>query len=257
MEFPELDWPAATARIEAFIQTQTAEAGMARAVVGVSGGVDSAVACTLCARALGAENVRAVSMPSSVTSDDSCAEARILATELDVELVTIDIASQLDDYFERFPDADRIRRGNKAARERMSVLYDQAKVVGGLVCGTGNKTEALLGYTTLWGDMACDFNPVGDLYKTDIRRLARWLDVPESICARPPSAELWAGQTDEDELGFSYDEVDLLLWAMIDRGMFEPELLEAGFTPGFIEDVNLRIEASAHKRRLAPVCLAR
>lgn len=253
MVLPELEWPVVVGGIERFISESTADAGLERAVVGTSGGIDSSVALVLCARALGTGNVLAVSMPGPATTPESAKSASDLAQALAIEFETIDITPQLDAYFARFPAADKRRRGNKAARERMSVLYDRAAATDALVCGTSNRTEWLLGYGTIHGDTASSFNPIGDLHKTEVRRLAAWLDLPASICNRAPSAELWEGQTDEGELGFTYEEVDVLLWAMVDRGMSDAELIEAGFTPGFIQDVKLKIEASAFKRRLAPI----
>jgi NAD+ synthase len=255
VRFPELDTARASGLIEDFIRERTAEAGLGSVVVGISGGLDSAVAMTLAVRALGPAEVFAFSLPGQHTTAETCEDARALAQAHGVTFQVIEIAPQLDAYFDRFGDADRVRRGNKAARERMSILYDQAKAHDALVLGTSNKTELLLGYGTIHGDMAASMQPIMDMYKTEIRQLARFLGVPASICGRAPSAELWEGQTDEGELGLTYEEVDLLLWAMIDRGMDDEELLESGFTPALIDEVKLRIEANAFKRRLAPVCI--
>lgn len=255
MKLPDLDHKAVAAKLETFVREQTEAAGIENVVVGVSGGLDSSVALVLCARALGPERVYAISMPAHATSYESCEEAERLATWWHVAHMNIDVTAQLDAYFNRFPDSDPLRRGNKAARERMAVLYDQAKTLSALVCGTSNKSEMLMGYGTVHGDLACSFYLLGDLYKSEIRGLAGWLELPESICARPPSAELWEGQTDETDLGWTYEELDLLLWAMVDRGMDDQELLEGGFTPEMIEAVRGRMAASEFKRRMPSVCL--
>jgi NAD+ synthase len=255
VKLPDLDHEVVAAKLKAFIVEQTEEAGTPNVVVGASGGLDSSVAMALCALALGPERVYAISMPAHATSDESCDEAERLAGSLLVPHLHINLTTQLDAYFDRFPGSDPLRRGNKAARERMAVLYDQAKALSALVCGTSNRSEMLMGYGTVHGDLACSFYLVGDLYKSEIRGLARWLEIPESICARPPSAELWEGQTDETDLGWTYEELDLLLWAMVDRGMDDQELLEGGFTPEMIEAVRGRMAATEFKRRMPSVCL--
>lgn len=255
MKLPDLDHKAVAAKLQAFVAAQADAAGAPNVVVGVSGGLDSSVALAVCARALGPERVYAISMPAHATSEESCAQAEELAASLLVPHLYIDLTPQLDAYFNRFPGTDPLRRGNKAARERMSVLYDQAKALSALVCGTSNRSEMLLGYGTVHGDLACSFYLLGDMYKSEIRGLARSLELPESICARPPSAELWEGQTDESDLGWTYEELDLLLWAMVDRGMDDQELLEGGFTPEMIEAVRGRMAASEFKRRMPSVCL--
>lgn len=255
MRLPELDLDDVGGRIESFIREQVEGAEASGVVVGASGGVDSSLVLALSARALGPDRVHAFALPASATSERSCRDAEALVGTLGVSLVTIDISPQLVTYFERFEDADRVRRGNKAARERMAVLFDQAKARNALVCGTSNKTEALVGYGTVFGDTAWSLGPIGDLYKTEVRQLALHVGVPESICKKTPSAELWEGQTDEEELGYVYEELDLLLWTMFDRGMDQEELLEAGFTPEMIESVRERVRANAFKRRLPPVCV--
>ena len=219
-------------------------------VVGLSGGVDSATAAYLAVRAVGKEHVVAVVMPYRTGSPSNLEDARRVAETLGTRSVIVDISPMVDSYFERFPEADRVRRGNAMARVRMVILYDQSVAYDALVLGTGNKTEYWLGYTTLWGDMACAINPLGDLYKTQVRQLARALGVPESIIDKPPSADLWDGQTDEGELGFAYADVDRLLYYMIDQGCDMRKLREIGFSDDFIERVRQRIHATEFKRRM-------
>lgn len=254
MILPELDFEAVEATIEGFVREQVESTGHRGVVLGVSGGLDSAVALVLCVRALGPEAVTAFFMPTASTSRRSGKDAAELARCLDVELVVVDIDPQLDAYFGRFTDADDVRRGNKAARERMAILYDQAKAREALVCGTSNKSEILLGYGTVHGDAAWSFGPIADLYKTELKRMGPFLGVADKIVGRAPSAELWPGQTDEGELGYTYEELDLLLWAMFDRGMDSQELTEGGFTPEMIEAVGQRVRRNAFKRELPPIC---
>ncbi|HWH79662.1 MAG TPA: NAD+ synthase, partial [Candidatus Binatus sp.] len=224
--------------------------GLRRVVVGLSGGVDSALSAMLAADALGASNVLGVLMPYKSSNPDSQTHAEMVVQMSGIESLFVDITSQIDAYFERFADADARRRGNKMARERMTILYDHSARWNALVIGTSNKTELLLGYGTLYGDMASAINPLGDLYKTQVWALAEAVGVPSVIVAKEPSADLWTGQTDEGELGFSYREVDKLLYLMVDQRYTKPELLAAGFSERFVDDVAQRIMNSQFKRRL-------
>jgi len=248
-----IDTDLARSILTGFIRSEVTRAGFERAVVGVSGGVDSALSCFLSAEALGAQNVLAVLMPYKTSSLDSLEHARLVVETLGVQSVTIPITEMVEPYFERFPDASRVRRGNVMARARMIVLYDQSEAFGGLVVGTGNKTEILLGYTTLYGDSACALNPLGDLYKTQVRQLARAMGVPEVIIHKPPTADLWAGQTDEGELGFTYAEVDRLLYLLVDQRYTPEDCVEAGFAESFVRAVVERVRRNHFKRVLPPV----
>jgi NAD+ synthase len=236
-----------------FISTEITRAGFERAVIGLSGGVDSALSCYLAAEALGPENVLAIQMPYETSSPESFEHAQTVIDALGVHSLTVPITAMVNPLFERFPDAGQIRRGNVMARVRMLILYDQSEAFRGLVVGTGNKTEILLGYTTLYGDSACALNPLGDLYKTQVRQLARALGVPEEIINKPPSADLWAGQTDEDELGFTYDEVDRLLYLLVDERYTPKECISAGFGEDFVHKVVDRIRRYHFKRVLPPI----
>jgi NAD+ synthase len=233
-----------------FIENEVHKMGFQRVVIGVSGGVDSALSAFLAAEALGAENVWGLIMPYRTSSPESVAHAQLVVEKLKIQSALIDITPMVDAYFDRFPDADHLRRGNKMARERMTILYDHSAALSALVLGTSNKTELMLGYGTLYGDMACAINPLGDLFKTQVRQLAAYLGVPEAIVKKQPSADLWVGQTDEAELGFTYEEVDQVLMLMIDKRYEIPDLVEAGFDGKFVRSVFEKVQSSQFKRRL-------
>ncbi len=247
---PPVNPPLLRRLLVGFLRDEVRKTGAERVVLGLSGGVDSALAAMLAAEALGAANVLAIRMPWRLSSAESLSHADLLAVKAGIEMLTIDISPQIDAYFERFPDADAMRRGNKMARERMTVLYDHSARIGGLVVGTSNKTELLLGYGTLFGDMASAVNPLGDLYKTQVWGLSRALGVPAEIIDKAPSADLAPGQTDEADLGFRYADVDRLLWAMIDLRWGADELVAAGWSRSFVDAVEARVRRSQFKRRL-------
>lgn len=236
-----------------FIKSEIGRVGFKRAVIGLSGGVDSTLSCFLAAEALGPENILAVRMPYKSSSSDSLEHAQMAIDALGVQSLTVPITDMVDPIFERFPEMSQVRRGNVMARARMIILYDQSEQFHGLVVGTGNKTEILLGYTTLFGDAACALNPLGDLYKTQVRQLARAVGVPEVIIAKPPTADLWAGQTDEGELGFTYAEVDQLLYLLIDQRYSPEECIAAGFAENFVRTVAERVRRFHFKRVMPPV----
>jgi NAD+ synthase len=232
-----------------FVHNEVTRVGFQRVVVGLSGGIDSALSAAIACAALGLENVRPVLMPYRTSSPASLEDARAVCAHLGMTPTIVDISPQVDAYFENFPDADRGRRGNKMARERMTILYDMSFAHHALVIGTSNKTELLLGYGTLFGDMASALNPLGDLYKTQVFALARGMDLPAQVIDKVPSADLWEGQSDEQELGFSYAAVDSLLFHMVDERRTRAELRALGFEDVFTEDIVRRVRASQYKRR--------
>ncbi|MBI4516993.1 MAG: NAD+ synthase [Deltaproteobacteria bacterium] len=236
--------------LTAFIRDEVRKVGIERVVVGLSGGVDSSVSALLAAEALGAGNVLGIELPYKTSSAESLAHAEAVAAVGGFDTLQIEITAQIDAYFERFPDADNMRRGNKMARERMTILYDHSARWQALVLGTSNKTELLLGYGTLHGDMASALNPIGDLYKAQVWALAAEIGVPAAVVGKQPSADLWVGQTDEAELGFSYAEVDALLYAMVDLRYSHDELCAAGFAAPFVARVSDMVRRSQFKRRL-------
>jgi NAD+ synthase len=236
-----------------FLREEITKAGFKRAVVGLSGGVDSSLAAFLAVKALGAENVVGISMPYRTSSPQSREDAKLVAQLLGLEFYEIDITPQVDAYYSRFPDADPLRKGNKMARERMSVLYDFAHWKGALVVGTSNKSELLIGYSTRWGDSAHDLNPLGDLYKTQVWQMARFVGVPERIVEKKPSADLWPGQTDEGEIGLSYYTLDQILLAYTDLRV-RPEKLYEEFGEETVKRVLNMVKRSQYKRKLPIIC---
>jgi NAD+ synthase len=233
-----------------FIDNEVRKSGFARVVVGLSGGVDSSLAAFLAAEALGPHNVWGIQMPYRASSPESVEHATLVVKTLGIQSLSVDITPMVDAYFTSFPDADHVRRGNKMARERMTILFDHSARLGSLVLGTSNKTELLLGYGTLYGDMASAVNPLGDLYKTQVRQLARHVKVPTVIVEKQPSADLWAGQTDEAELGFTYQEVDRVLYLLVDQRYEVADLVAEGFDERFVRAVYHKVQSSQYKRRL-------
>lgn len=248
-----IDTELARTILTGFIKTEITRSGFNRAVLGLSGGIDSALACYLAAEALGPENVMAIRMPYKTSSQDSLDHAELVIDALGVRCETIPITEMVDPLIDRFPDMEKRRRGNIMARQRMIILFDQSEAFKGLVLGTGNKTEILLGYSTLYGDSACAINPIGDLYKTQIRQLSKAMGMPQVLLDKAPSADLWSGQTDEDELGFTYEEADQLLFLLIDQRYKPEECVEAGFSEAFVKAVIQRVRRNQFKRVLPPI----
>jgi NAD+ synthase len=235
-----------------FTRSEITRTGLTRAVIGISGGIDSALVAYLAVEALGKENVLGVRMPYKTSSQDSLDHAMLVIESLDIPHKTIPITEMADGLIEKFPEMSNMRKGNIMARCRMVTLYDQSEDFKGLVIGTGNKTEILLGYSTLYGDGAHALNPIGDLYKAQIRQLSRAIGVSQPIIDKPPSADLWAGQTDEQELGFTYEEADKLLYLLVDMRYTPEEAVEAGFDKKFVETVVRRMRRN-HFKRVMPV----
>ena len=236
-----------------FIKSEVTRVGMSHAIVNLSGGLDSALSCALAVEALGPENVFVLRLPYHTSSPDSLAHAQLMIDQFKVRSETIDITNMVDPLIERDPDMSKVRKGNIMARARMIILYDQSEVFKALPIGTSNKTEILLGYSTHYGDSASAMNPIGDLYKTQVRQLARALNIPAPIIDKPPSADLWTGQTDEGELGFTYEEVDKLLYLLVDQRYSPQEAMETGFAEEFVDAVIKRIRRNQFKRMQPPI----
>jgi NAD+ synthase len=244
----------AKSTITRFITGKLLQSGLSGYVIGLSGGIDSALSCTLAVQAVGADKVLAVIMPYRTSSEDSAGDALLLIEWLGIDHRKVDISRMIDAYYDRIDENNRLRAGNKMARERMSILFDIAHETGRMVLGTGNRSEICLGYTTLYGDSACSINPNGDLYKTEVRALARHLGIPQQIIDKPPSADLWAGQTDEDEIGVTYEQIDKLLMRMVDDGERSMSTLEAeGFATTDISRVVSLINRNEFKRRMPDI----
>ena len=236
-----------------FIKSEVTRVGYSRAIINLSGGLDSALSCALAVDALGAENVLALRLPYRTSSPDSLTHAQLMIDQFKIQSETIDITEMVDPLIKRDSNIKNVRKGNIMARARMIVLYDQSEVFKALPIGTSNKTEILLGYSTQWGDAASAMNPIGDLYKTQVRQLSRALSIPAPIIDKPPSADLWEGQTDEGELGFTYEEVDKLLYLLVDQRYSPQEAVEVGFDEKFVAAVTARIRRNQFKRMQPPI----
>ncbi|MDQ6747226.1 MAG: NAD+ synthase [Candidatus Dormibacteraeota bacterium] len=244
-----INLPLVRSILTGFISNETGRVGFQRAVLGLSGGVDSALVAALAAEAIGPEHVTGVSMPYRLSNPQSLEDATTVARALGIRQEVVDITPQVDAYFERVPDAGDARRGNKMARERMTILYDISARDTALVLGTSNKTEMLLGYGTIFGDLASALNPIGDLYKSQVWQLAAHVGLPQEVVTKAPSADLWQGQSDEQELGFAYAQVDRLLFHAVDRRMSRGELAERGHDSDFVDSVLRRVRLNQYKRR--------
>ena len=265
-ELPEelaIDTDVARRVIVDFIRSQLRQAGFQRCVLGLSGGIDSALVAYLVADAIGAERLLAVLMPYRTSAPSSRVDAEAVVAALGCQSRLIEISPMVDAAFggDGSPgalgpealEATAVRRGNFMARTRMAVLYEESVVFGGLVVGTGNKTESLIGYTTVFGDNACAFNPIGDLYKSQVRQVAAAMAVPAAIIAKAPSADLWADQTDEVEGGFTYPVLDRILYWRIDRRRSLDEVVAMGFDRSLVERVDRMVAGSEFKRQVPPI----
>ncbi len=236
--------------LTSFLQNEIGKAGFSRAVLGLSGGIDSALSCYLAVKALGAANVLALRLPYQASSAESLSHANLVIEALGIPSETVEITDMVEPLFAASPGISAHRKGNVMARARMVVIYDRSAAWNGLVVGTSNKTELMLGYGTIFGDLASAVNPIGDLYKTQVRQLARAMGVPEAIINKAPSADLMPGQTDEGDLGFTYEKVDQLLYLMVDERYSTQEAVEAGFTPEMVQRVWEMVRQAQYKRTL-------
>lgn len=235
-----------------FIHNELTKAGFQKAVLGLSGGIDSALSCYLAAAALGPENVLAIRMPYRASSPESLEHAQLVIDDLGVQSETVDITPMVEPLFEASPDINAARKGNIMARMRMTILFDRSAAWQALVIGTSNKSEMLLGYGTIYGDLASAVNPLGDLYKTQVRQLARSIGVPQPIIEKAPSADLIPGQTDEGDLGFTYAEVDRLLYMLVDERYSTDECVEVGYPRPFVQTA-LEMVRKAQYKRVMPI----
>ena len=248
-----IDTDVARRIIGEFVRGQLRQAGFERAVLGLSGGIDSALVAFLVADAIGADRLLCVLMPYRTSSPASREDAEEVVRRLGTPSELVDITPMVDGFFGPESDASSLRRGNFMARQRMAVLYDRSVTWGGLVVGTGNKTESLIGYTTVFGDNACAFNPIGDLYKSQVRQLAAAIGVPDEIIRKAPSADLWPGQTDETEGGFDYPTLDRLLFWRIDKRRSIDEMAALGFAKDMVERVDGMVAGAEFKRQVPPI----
>ena len=233
-----------------FLRESFKKAGFSKAVLGLSGGIDSALVAYLLRDALGKENVLAIMMPYKSSNPDSLNHAKLVIEDLKINAKTIEITNMIDAYFKNEKEASSLRMGNKMARERMSILFDYSSKENALVVGTSNKTEIYLGYSTQFGDSACALNPIGDLYKTNIWDLSRYLKIPNELIEKKPSADLWEGQTDEQEMGLTYKEADQVLYRMLEENKTVKEILAEGFSKDLVDNILKRMNRSEYKRRM-------
>ncbi|MFC1529417.1 NAD+ synthase [Gemmatimonadota bacterium] len=250
---PPIETGSVLPRIESFLVDALAQPGLRNGIVGLSGGIDSAVAAALLVRAVGSERARFIYMPHAISSRENAEDARDAAALLGVDLIEVPITGMTGGY-PGFDQLDNIRAGNLMARMRMAILYDLSVEHEALVIGTSNRTEILLGYGTLFGDTACAVNPIGDLYKTWLRELAVVLGIPESIRLKAPSADLWVGQTDEDELGVDYATADRILYHLVEEELPADRIAAIGFDADLVNGIRERMERNAYKRRLPEIC---
>ena len=231
-----------------FLKEEVLKTGLKKITLGLSGGLDSAVVAVLCKEVFD-DNLNCVLMPSQFSSKASIDDAIELCKKFDIKYEIVSIEPMLSAYLKNMQESS-LRIGNFSARLRMSVLYDISARENSLVVGTSNKSELLLGYGTIFGDLACAINPIGDIYKSDLFEFAKYLGVNDSIVKKAPSADFYEGQSDEADLGYSYSKIDSLLKKMIDENRSKDELLALGFEDEFIETIKKRVKINEFKRRL-------
>lgn len=248
----ELDCAREAARIQHFIQQTLAVARRSRLVLGLSGGVDSALVAVLAARAIGPENVYGLLMPYRTSNPASMEHGLLVARNLGINHRIFEITPMVEPLLQACPQMSAVRAGNIMARSRMVVWYDWSEEVQGLVAGTSNRTETLLGYFTMHGDSAASLKPISHLYKCQVRQLAYYLQVPQVIIEKAPSADLWEGQTDEGDLGFTYDQADEALYLLTECQWRLEDLPERGISIQTAQAIQRRMENTAFKRAAIP-----
>ncbi len=249
MEFLKIDCDIVRKVLKHFLFEEVKKAGFKKVIFGLSGGIDSSLVAYLCADAFSPENVTALIMPYKTSSPENMSDARLIAEKTRINFEILDISPMVDHFFKGDTDADVTRRGNRMARERMCFLYDRSLKDNSMVIGTSNKTELLLGYGTIFGDLASAINPIGDLYKNQVWQLSKFFKIPQNVIDKAPSADLWRGQTDEEEIGYSYDEIDRLLYYLVDLRYSNEMLLDLGIKLEMISDIKNKIQKSQFKRR--------
>ena len=250
----KIDYKKEKSNIIVFIQNELEKAGFTRVIVGLSGGIDSSVTAALCVKALGKENVFGVMLPYRKSHPDSFEHAKQVAENFGIRFEVVDISPMVDAYFENYEtDADILRKGNRIARERMCVLYDLSAKYKALVAGTGNRSEIMVGYCTQYGDSACAFEPIGHLYKTEVLKIAKILNLPDYVINKEPTADLWEDQTDEKEMGITYRKLDEILYQMLDLKSGKEEMIKQGISKQEMEKVEKMIRNSEFKRNMPPV----
>jgi NAD+ synthase len=249
MSFLKIDPELVSKILHEFLLTETTKTGFKKVVFGLSGGIDSALVAYLCAKTFSPKDVTALIMPYRTSNPENMKHAEIIVKNMKINSETHDISEMIDAFYKSDPDADMVRQGNRMARERMCFLYDYSSKHNALVIGTSNKTELMLGYGTIFGDLASAINPIGDLYKSQIWQLAAYLGLPKEIIEKPPSADLWTGQTDEEEIGYTYDKLDALLHYMVDLRYSTEMLLDQGFSSNMVKDIQKKIQIYQFKRR--------
>lgn len=251
---PAKDFSKLTDNLVKFIKVEMAKTGLNKAVLGLSGGIDSAVVAALCVKALGKDNVTGICMPYRTSNPSSLNDAVAVAENLGINRRTLEISETVDAFANSsMVDDDKnraIRLGNIMARVRMITLFDYSSADASIVFGTGNKSEIFLGYFTLFGDAASAINPIGSVYKTHIFEVAKQLGLPQQVITKAPSADLFEGQTDENEIGFSYIEMDPVIYALTELNMTPAEVVKEGYSEKLVKIVNSRMKSMAYKLKV-------
>ena len=246
-----MNWENIKQQLIDFLQDEVKKTGLEKVTVGISGGLDSAVVAILCKEAFG-DNLNGVLMPSQYSSDSSIKDAQELCEKFNIQYEIVEIAPMVEGYYKNIPDANSLRIGNFSARMRMSVLYDISARESSLVVGTSNKSELLLGYGTIFGDIACAINPIGEMYKSDEYDFAKYLGVTDEILNKKPSADLWEGQSDEEDMGYTYKDMDRVLKQLIDQNIPKEEIYK-NEDKVMVDSIIKRMNANSFKGKLPTI----